>query len=220
VVTALYSEPTRLQIVKRDAWIPGDLQARIRQWSPKSELGRIVRECFKFLPAELAGELLERITRCVVLESALEVLVLRANGRHEDHGIVSRKVVTTAGVGFLVDAFQNSVELENMKFHALGTSSQAEAAGDTGCVTELTTEYTGDVRATGSTEEGASANIYKTIGTNTMDEVPAAIEEHAIMSQAATGGGVCLDRSLTGTITLGSGDALQSTYQLTCSAGG
>ena len=41
-------------------------------------------------------------------------------------------VVTDAGVGFIVDAMQNSVEAENLKFHALGTGSTAEAASGAG----------------------------------------------------------------------------------------
>lgn len=135
-------------------------------------------------------------------------------------GLASFRVVTIAGVIFIVDAFQNSAELENLKYHALGTGSTAEAAGDTALVTELTTEYTGNVRATGTTTEGASANIYRTVGTNTLDGTPgAALREHGIFDQAATGGGVLLDRTVYGAITLSSGDSLQSTYDHTQTAG-
>lgn len=135
-------------------------------------------------------------------------------------GIGSTRVVTTVGVGFVVDAFQNIVELEIMKFHGLGTGGTAEAAGDTALVTELTTEYNpNSTRATGSTTEGASANIYRTIGTNTVD-ASAAVTEHGIFSQAATGGGVLFDRSLFSVINLANGDSLQTTYDATFSAGG
>lgn len=135
-------------------------------------------------------------------------------------GLASFRVVTTAGVNFIVDAFQNSTELENLKYHGIGTGSTAEAAGDTALVTELTTEYTGNVRATGSTTEGASANIYRTVGTNTLDGNPAgALREHGIFDQAATGGGTLLDRTVFAAITLSSGDSLQSTYDHTQTAG-
>lgn len=142
--------------------------------------------------------------------------------KHENlfYGLSSFRVVTTAGVGYIVDAWQNSVELEDMKYHALGTGSTAEASGDTALVTELTTEYTGNVRATGSTTEGASANIFRTVGTNTLDGTPgAALREHGIFSQAATGGGVLMDRTVFAAITLSSGDSLQSTYDQTQTAG-
>lgn len=135
-------------------------------------------------------------------------------------GLASFRVVTTVGVGFIVDAWQNAVELEIMIYHALGTGSTAEAAGDTALVTELTTEYTGNIRATGSTTEGASANIFRSVGTNTLDGTPgAALREHGLMSQAATGGGVLMDRTVFAAITLSSGDSLQSTYDHTQTAG-
>jgi hypothetical protein len=138
----------------------------------------------------------------------------------EPLGCVGRKVVTDTGVGFIVDAFQNLVELENLKFHGIGTGSTAEAAGDTALVTELTTEYTGNVRATGTTTEQA-ANIYKTVATNTLDGTPgAALREHGIFDQAATGGGVLLDRTVYAAITLSSGDGLQTDYRLTLTSGG
>ena len=144
-----------------------------------------------------------------------------SNGVVTNYGLASTRVVTDAGVDYIVDAFQNSVELEIMKFHALGTGVTAEAAGDTALVTELTTEYTGNVRATGTTAEGSSTNIYQTVATNTLDGTPgAALREHGIFNQAATGGGVLLDRTLFSAITLSSGDALQTTYELTVTAGG
>jgi hypothetical protein len=216
-----------LQIIRKDTWVPDGLPARLRQWSPKSELGRIVRECLRYLPAEMAAELIERISASVVMESALALVALRPltergiAGPHriEDYGIVSRRVVTTVGVGYIVDAFQNLVELENMKYHGLGTGGTAEAAGDTALVTELTTEYTGNVRATGTTTE-SGATVYQTVATNTLDSGTPAITEHGVFS--ASSAGVLLDRSLFSAINLvgASGDALQSTYSLTLSAGG
>lgn len=149
----------------------------------------------------------------------LSLQVFKADGRIIDLGLVSQRVVTDVGVGYIVDAFQNSVEVENMKFHGLGTGSTAEAAGDTALVTELTTEYTGNVRATGTTTEGASANIYRTVATNTLDGTPGgALREHGIFS--ASSAGVLLDRTVFAAITLVSGDGLQSTYDLTFPSGG
>lgn len=150
---------------------------------------------------------------------ALWLKVLKADGREIDYGLASLGVITTAGVGFVVDAFQNLVELENMKYHALGTGTNAEASGDTALQTELTTQYNPDnTRATGTTTESA-ANIYRTVGTNTLD-ASATIAEHGVMSQAATGGGVLFDRSVFTGLPLGSGDGLASTYDATFPAGG
>lgn len=214
-----------LQIVRRDAWVPEELAARLKLWTPQSNLGRIVRECLRYLPADMAGELLDRITSTLIIESALSLVHIRFDHRigrfvRDDYGQVGYKVVTTAGVNFIVDAFQNTTELETFKYHGLGTGSTAEAIGDTALVTELTTEYTGNVRATGTTTEGASANIYSTVATNTLDSGTPALREHGVFS--ASSAGTLLDRTVFASITLDgtAGDGLQSTYQLTCSAGG
>lgn len=211
----------RLQIVRKDAWVPDGLWSRLRAYSPKSELGKVIRECFKHLPPMLAAELLERITSVVVVESALSVTVIRGRtGAVEDYGIVSRKVITTAGVNYLVDAFQNSTEVENFKYHGIGTGTTAAATGDTALQTELTTEYTGNVRATGSTTEGASANIFRSVGTNTLDSGTPAVTEHGLFSASSTG--TLWDRTVFSAKNLDgtAGDALQTTYDLTASAGG
>lgn len=181
---------------------------------------------FGMSPA-LRGEVLYASSGIWVLKSRLHVAVYRGPGSDagepgsvEDHGVVSRKVITTAGVNYLVDAWQNSVELENLKFHGLGTGTGAEASGDTALGTELTTQYqTDNTRPTGTLTEGASANIFRTVGTITVDASVSG-QEHGIFSQAATGGGTLWDRSLTGTQTLSSGDSLQATYDMTASAGG
>ena len=55
-----------LQIIRRDAWVPDGLPARLRQCAPQSELGRIVRECSRYLPAEVAAGLTERISASAV----------------------------------------------------------------------------------------------------------------------------------------------------------
>jgi hypothetical protein len=117
---------------------------------------------------------------------------------------------------------QGTVEPEILRYHGLGTGTTAAATGDTGLQTELTTEYTGNVRATGTLTEGASANIFRSVGTNTLDSGTPAVTEHGVLSQAATGGGTLLDRHVFSAINLdgAAGDGLQSTYDFTLSAGG
>lgn len=146
--------------------------------------------------------------------------VFRSNGAMENYGLISMRVVTDAGVNAIVDAFQNTFELENFKFHGIGTGSTAEGAGETALVTELTTQYDPDsTRATGTTAEGASPNIFQTVGTNAVD-ASVNLREHGIFDQAATGGGTLLDRSLFNAINLDSGDSIETTYELTVNAGG
>lgn len=167
----------------------------------------------------LLAQVFSKVTGLPVFTSKLSAVLIKADGKRIDFGVVSRRVVTTAGVGYIVDAFQNTVELENMKYHGCGTGNTAEASGDTALVTECTTTLNPDsTRATGTTVEGASANIFKTVGTATFDG-SAAVVEHGIFSQAATGGGVLLDRSVFTAINVASADSIQFTYELTLTAG-
>lgn len=143
----------------------------------------------------------------------------RADGDVLELGLASMRVVTTAGVNYIVDAFQNSTELENLKYHGIGTGTNAEAVGDTALQTESTTALNPDsTRATGSTTEGASANIYRTVGTLTADAT-IACTEHGVFSAASTGTGTLLDRSVFSVVTLASADSIQATYDLTFAAG-
>ena len=152
---------------------------------------------------------------------ALWLEKIRGDGTRLPYGLASLAVVTTAGVGFIVDAFQNSVELEAMNFHGFGTGGAAEAVGNTALTTELTTQYaTDNTRPTGTQSENG-ANVYRTVATLDPD-ADVGITEHGIFSQAATGGGVLLDRSLFSVINLSGagGDTLQATYDFTVTAGG
>jgi len=163
-----------------------------------------------------------RITGHVWLESRLYLKVLHADGTFTDLGLVGRKVVTTVGVGFIVDAFQGLVEPEDMKFHGFGTGTTGENVADTDIETELTTQYASDnVRPTGTTTEGASANIYRTVATLSPDSGGTiAVTEHGVLSDAAVGSGVLLDRTVFAAVNIvASQDSLQATYELTLTAG-
>lgn len=140
----------------------------------------------------------------------LYVDVLRADGRRERLGLVSTRVVTTAGVNYLVDALQGTVEPENFKYHGMGTGSAAEASSDTALGTEV------ESRATGTQVEGASANIYRSVATITATAARA-VTEHGLFS--ASSSGTMLDRSVFSVINLATGDSIQFTYELTLPAG-
>lgn len=203
----------------------------VEGWTPKTALGLVVRRALPHLPESLAQELFDTIQRSVVMESELRGRVYRGLRLWqqglipwpevvvEDEVVLSRRVVTDVGVAYIVDAFQNLTEVENFKYHALGTGAGAEAAANTTLSTELTTEYTGNVRATGSTTENA-ANIYETVGTNTLDSGTPSITEHGVFS--ASSAGTLLDKSLFTAIALNgtNGDGLQTTYRLTFASGG
>jgi hypothetical protein len=109
-----------------------------------------------------------------------------------------------------------------MKFHGLGVGVDRESATDTALGTELTTAVHPDnTRATGSLAE-ISQKVFQTVGTNTLDSGTPAVTEHCVFSQAATGGGTALDRSVFAAINLNgvNGDGLQTDYRLTVNSGG
>lgn len=160
--------------------------------------------------------LVARLLGLPVLYGELRVRLRRADGTWVNYGLVSTQLVTTTGKGFVVDAFQNLVELENAKYHGVGTGTTAAAAGDTALQTESTTALNPDsTRATGSTTESAQT-VYRSVGTNTFDAA-AAITEWGLLTQAATGGGVLVDRAVFAAINVASGDQLTTTYDLTLS---
>lgn len=188
----------------------------ILKWKVKNFFAYRWRE----IPTEIALGLnwLLRKTICPGLSmpwhGRMYMKVVKANGEVWDYGFIGVHTITTTGKGFVVDAWQNSVELESMKYHGLGTGTTASAAGDTAIETELSTAYNpNSTRATGSTTE-ASATVFRSVGTNTLDGA-AAVTEWGLLSQAATGGGVLFDRQVFSAVNLASGDGLQTTYDLT-----
>lgn len=150
----------------------------------------------------------------------LEATVFRADGRIERLGLICTKLITDAGVAFLVDDWDGSVtDLTNLNFHGAGTGAVAEAVGDTALGAESTTALNPDsTRATGTRSQPA-ANQYRSVGTLTFDAT-AAITEHGLFSQSATGGGTLWDRSVFSAINVVSGDSIQFTMTVTVSSGG
>lgn len=150
----------------------------------------------------------------------LGIVVKRADGSVEDLGIVGYRVITDAGVAFLVDDWDNNgTDLTTMNYHGCGTGTNAEAAGDTALQTESTTALNPDsTRATGTRSQPA-ANQYRSVGTLTFD-ASASVTEHGLLSQAATGGGSLWDRTVFTAIAVASGDSIQFTYTVTFTSGG
>ena len=208
----------------RDDWLPEGCHPILRNWMPRTYLGMAVAASLKHLPRDLALELLDRLRSSVVVESSLSLVHIK--GPHadrpftvDDYGVVRRKVVTNNGVALIVDALDNTLADATIKYHGVGTGTTAEAAADSALVTESTTILNPDsTRATGTFSQ-PSANISQSVATNTFDG-SGALTEHGVFSQAATGGGTLLDRSVFSAVNVVSGDSLQSTYQLTLTAGG
>ena len=153
----------------------------------------------------------------------LSLVVTRADGSFEELGLASFQKVTQHATEWVVDSFQNLKENEDFKYHALGTNNTAESNADQALGTEwVAADYTGGVRATGTTTEGASANIYRTVGTVTKANAgTSAVVEHGVMSSATIGGvsatNRLLDRSVFSAVNLSQNDSITATYDMTFS---
>jgi hypothetical protein len=141
----------------------------------------------------------------------LSAKVTRANGEVEDKGIISVRKVTTAFADYIVDSLQDSTAspLDAFSYHAMGTDNTAESNTNTALGTEV------ESRTNGSQTEGASTNIYKSVGSISATGSHS-IVEHGLLS--ASSGGTLLDRSVFSSISVTSGDSIEFTYELTVNA--
>lgn len=156
----------------------------------------------------------------------LRAVVIKGDGTRINYGVLGYRVITDAGVAFMVDDWDVNTasatnDITTFKYHGCGTGTTNEAAGDTALVTESTTALNPDsTRATG-TQSQPSANIIRSVGTLTFD-ADAAVTEHGLFSQAATGGGTLWDRTKFAAINVvgASADSIVFTYNGTLSSGG
>lgn len=229
-----------------------DLRERLAAFSPRTNLGRLIREIAAYAPAgrlDVVEELLDEYASHVYMLDTLGMKVLRAQGfgdphclhshvydtpttarcilcgeryRVENLGIVSQKVVTDLGVKNIVDVWNSGGTALNLtKYTSLGTGTNAEAAGDTGLQTELTTEYTvNSTRPTGVISQ-PSNNIARVVGTITLDSGTPAVTECGL-HWAASGASTLFDRFKFSAINLvgANGDGIQATISITFTSGG
>lgn len=130
-----------------------------------------------------------------------------------DYGLLSARVVTDAGVAFLVDDWDNNAkDITNFNAHGMGTTNTAESASDTALGAEVETRQTG-------TKSQPAANQIRSVGTITATATRA-IVEHGLFDSTTVAGSTLWDRSVFSTINLSSGDSIQFTYTLTVNSGG
>jgi hypothetical protein len=152
----------------------------------------------------------------VTLGSALSVAHIRADGSVTDYGVVSRRVVTDAGVAYLVDDWIGGTsDISLFNFHACGTGTNPESAGDTALQSEstvITSRVAGTISA-------PAVNVVRSVGVMVFSG-GGIISEHGIFNTITASSGVLWDRSLVGPYTVVAGDGLIFTYDLTVNSGG
>lgn len=171
----------------------------------------------------------------VLIETELVAQHLRPDksGKMVEIGrrVIRNKLVTDAGVAYIVDAWQGRTgtvsgesyawNLQHCRYHDSGTGTNAENVADTALQTPC-----GEARDTGTVTEGDTANVFKTVATHTYAGA-FAITEHGLFSHLTvvppTDGMAMLDRSIfTGEdkIDVVEFDQIVWTYTLTVTAGG
>ncbi len=152
----------------------------------------------------------------LTMQGELAIKIIRKDGTIEDHGVVSKRLVTVEYVEFLVDCLQSSDStFSDFKYHISGTGINVEANTNVQLQTAI-----GTARAVGSQEEGLTANIYKSVATITYGAIHD-ITEHGIFNEQyvdAQDNGILMDRSVFAAKNVESGDAIQFTYTLTVNA--
>lgn len=141
----------------------------------------------------------------------LSAVHIKADGTRTTLGVVSVRKITTAFRDYIVDSLQDSTTfpLDAFSFHGSGTGTTAEDNTQTALITEVAS------RTDGTQGEGATANIYQTVGTINYSTAHA-ITEHGLFS--ASTGGTMMDRSVFAAINVANGDSIQFTYEATFNA--
>jgi len=172
---------------------------------------------FPYLARGYIGVFIKRLiaiaSHSMTYNGRLNAKLIKADGKEYNLGLISINLVTDAFVNFLVDNLvTETAEFGDFKFHDSGTGSTAENVADTTLETKVETG-----RVTGTQLEGASTNIYKTVGTITYTATRS-ITEHGVFS--ITAAGTLLDRSVFTAIPVDNTDKVEFSYELTCTSGG
>lgn len=145
-----------------------------------------------------------------LFETTLHAVLHRADGSVVDLGLLSRKIVTTAGVNYLATCFIGTVEPETVNFHDSGTGTTTAVIADTALQTA-----SGLSRVSG-TQSNPSANIYRSVATVNYTS-SLAITEFGIFSASTSG--TLFDHFVFAAINVLNGDSITFTFNLTLTAG-
>ena len=124
------SAKVRLVDIVRDGMPRRGLGEEVNLWRMRNQ---------RHLWRGAAKVLLARVLRQHRTWGGLWLTLVRSDGTEVRLGLASLELVTTAGANFIVDAWQNIVELETAKYHGIGTGSTTPVIGNTTMNSESTT---------------------------------------------------------------------------------
>jgi hypothetical protein len=153
-------------------------------------------------------EALAKVTKTPIIFGHLHARHIKVDGSVVNYGLVSTRLVTSAFVNFVVAQLQaETTEFGDYKYHDSGVGVTPAAIGD---VDIETTD--GEARIAGTQVEGASTNIYKSIGTIPYTTTKA-ITEHGLFSTLAST--TLMDHHVFSAINVDNGDSIEFTYNIT-----
>jgi hypothetical protein len=141
----------------------------------------------------------------------LRGVLTRADGSQVDLGVLSRKIVTTAGVNYLAATFTATGSTPVINWHDSGTGATAAAIGDTALQTAI-----GNTRIAG-TQTNPSANLYRSVATLAYT-AGAAVTEWGLFT--AVTAATLFDHFVFSAVNVINGDSITFTFTLTLTAGG
>lgn len=205
--------PTRLSLPEllRQGLPARGLAKTVNEWRARN-FSNLMRGMVDVAGAKLGG--------APTLIGTCHLVVHRGDGSVEDLGLASARVVTTAGVTAIASHLNNAgATISGFKFIGWGSGTTAAAIADTALQTEYTTQYVVDSTRPTGTQSNPSANVYQALSTFSPDSGGTlAVTEAGIFSAASAG--TCLDHFVFAAVNLvATSDSLQSTFQLTLTAG-
>ena len=182
------------------------LEWQLRQWLRKDR--------FQGLIDHGAAKAFAKIFRMPVMYGKLNAVHVNGKtGERINYGVVSRRLVTTVFVEYMVDELvAETTAWGDFKFHDSGEGTTPAAIGDSAIETT-----DNESRATGTQLEGATGEIYKSVGTITYSGT-LAITEHGLFNIATAG--ILMDRHVFTAINVENTDSIEFTYELTVDDGG
>lgn len=206
---------------KADVGMSGNVATQVFRGPVKTTAPRSwrIRNTFRreYLKGWLGVILARRLSKhfhIVTNQPTLSAVLIKANGDQVDFGVIGvGRVVTTAFVEYQVDEMvAETTAWGDFKFHDSGEGTTAAVIGDTDIETT-----DGETAATGSQLEGATGEIYKSVGTIAYSTTKA-ITEHGLFNIVTAG--ILMDRHVFAAINVNNGDSIQFTYELTIDDGG
>jgi len=142
----------------------------------------------------------------------LRAVLIKADGRRVNYGLISTQLVTTAFCEFMVDQLITETSTwGDFQFHDSGI-------GTTGAnITDTDIETTDGQARTDGTQVESTSVIYESVGAIAYDNTYA-ITEHGLFNIST--GGTMMDHHVFAAINVVNGDSIQFSFDLTCTAGG